>query len=444
MIELVLSTTQYSSLFSRLTAGPFEECAVVLTRQVVRDDGLVRLLAAEVIVAQAPDYLLKTEFAAELAPKFVAMVTKTAKASGLGIVFVHSHPGRTAPRFSEADDQGEKRLSAFLSLRHPGVTHGAMVVSLGGMSARKLGTAEYFRVIALGETRDVLFDPEVESPVALDRFDRQVRAFGATGQAALSRLRVGIVGLGGTGSLIVQQLAHLGVEDFLLIDPDILEYSNLNRVAFASKADVGMSKVSLARNHISRINSTARVATLTEDITRVPTAKALTNVDVIFGCTDSHGSRAVIQQLAYQFMIPCIDMGTVIVARKEQVTHVTGRVQLLAPGLACFTCGQLLDSEQVRRDMLSEFERQMDPYIIGDREPAPAVISINSSIASIAVTMLLSLVAGVPMRGRHVLYNAVQSTLRTVLVKPDPSCFVCSTAGALGQGNLWPIMGRNV
>jgi molybdopterin/thiamine biosynthesis adenylyltransferase len=299
-------------------------------------------------------------------------------------------------------------------------------------------------VIALGETRDVLFDPEVESPVALDRFDRQVRAFGATGQAALSRLRVGIVGLGGTGSLIVQQLAHLGVEDFLLIDPDILEYSNLNRVAFASKADVGMSKVSLARNHISRINSTARVATLTEDITRVPTAKALTNVDVIFGCTDSHGSRAVIQQLAYQFMIPCIDMGTVIVARKEQVTHVTGRVQLLAPGLACFTCGQLLDSEQVRRDMLSEFERQMDPYIIGDREPAPAVISINSSIASIAVTMLLSLVAGVPMRGRHVLYNAVQSTLRTVLVKPDPSCFVCSTAGALGQGNLWPIMGRNV
>ena len=77
-------------------------------------------------------------------------------------------------------------------------------------------------------------------------FDRQVRAFGADGQLKLQRLRVAIVGLGGTGSLIAQQLVHLGVRDFILVDPDVIESTNLNRVANAFQDDIGQPKVKIA------------------------------------------------------------------------------------------------------------------------------------------------------------------------------------------------------
>ncbi len=57
-----------------------------------------------------------------------------------------------------------------------------------------------------------------------------------------------------------------------------------------------------------------------------------------------------------------------------------GRVQLLSPGLACLTCGGLLDGNEVRRDMMSEGERKQDPYLVGAREPAPSVISLNAPL----------------------------------------------------------------
>jgi molybdopterin/thiamine biosynthesis adenylyltransferase len=55
---------------------------------------------------------------------------------------------------------------------------------------------------------------------------------------ALQHLRVAIVGLGGGGSHIAQQLAHLGVGQFVLVDPDRIEESNLNRLVGGTVADV--------------------------------------------------------------------------------------------------------------------------------------------------------------------------------------------------------------
>jgi molybdopterin-synthase adenylyltransferase len=46
----------------------------------------------------------------------------------------------------------------------------------------------------------------------------------------MQQTRVATVGLGGTGSLITEQLAHLGVTGFLLIDPDTVDETNLNRL----------------------------------------------------------------------------------------------------------------------------------------------------------------------------------------------------------------------
>ena len=63
-----------------------------------------------------------------------------------------------------------------------------------------------------------------------DRFSRQILAFGEKGQSAIAHTKVGIVGLGGVGSFVAQMLAYLGVNEFLLVDDDIIEESNLNRL----------------------------------------------------------------------------------------------------------------------------------------------------------------------------------------------------------------------
>lgn len=442
MIDLVLAANDWKALTAKLIGTPTEECAVLFTRQVTRSDGRVRLLVREVEFPQRDDYTQKGPVNAQLTPALVAWVTKRARQGGFGVVFVHSHPGTSPPEFSTVDDLGERHLADFLARRHPDLCHAAMVVSAGGVCARRLGSQEYLRVVSLGVSLQVLADPDGPHSLTTETFDRQVRAFGQDGQVQLQRLRIGVVGLGGTGSVIAQQLAHLGVAEFLLIDPDVLETTNLNRVVGARPSDVGQAKVDIAARMLRSINPVASVQARQGDVIRAGVALELQNVDVIFGCTDSHGSRAVLQQLAYQYLLPYFDVGTVIAARDGTITHISGQARLLAPGLACHTCAGLLDPEQVRRDMMTAFERQQDPYIVGATTPAPAVISINSTVASLAITMLLSVVTGLPGDARHLLYDGIKSSVRVLRAVPEASCFICSKDGALAEGDAWPLLTR--
>lgn len=443
MIDLVMKADDMAKIRSSLLQSDIEHCAVLFASQATRLDGSVRLLVRDTHFPNADDYLSQQTYEAILRPGYVAQVAKHAKLAKQSLVFVHSHPGGFPPEFSPTDDKGEQALAGFLRHRIPDRVHGAMVVGEGGLQARQLGTREYMRVIALGENRSLLTDPSLSlSGEKPEEFDRQVRAFGREGQEALERITVGIVGLGGTGSIVAEQLAHLGVRRFVLLDPDVIEITNLNRVVGASHQDIGKPKVDVAARYIQRISPVAIVKQISGDIIRAQFAKHLFDVDILFGCTDSHGSRAVLQQIAYQYLIPCIDLGTTITTAETSVSGIFGRVQLLSPGVGCFTCAGLLDAEQVRRDMMTAYERKLDPYIQGAHEPAPAVISLNGTMASLAVTMLLSYVAGVPSRARHIIYNAVNSTLRSVRVDPKPNCYICSAEGTYGRGDSIPLYAR--
>jgi hypothetical protein len=238
------------------------------------------------------------------------------------------------------------------------------VIGHGGATFRALGGGMAGRIIALGTERVVVSDPEVTDAID-ERHDRQIRAFGVDGQRILTSLHVAVVGAGGTGSVVVTELAHLGVGRLTIVDPDVVERSNLNRVVGATAADEGRSKAEVLAHQAKRINPDVSVEARAKSVLLVEEAKRLVDADLIFCCTDSHGSRVILNQLAYQYLIPMIDMGVVIVAKDQVVERVFARAQMLAPGLGCLTCGGGLDPEQVRRDFLTEFERQADPYILG-------------------------------------------------------------------------------
>jgi molybdopterin-synthase adenylyltransferase len=442
MMELLLAAADAAAIKTNLLGGDTEKCAILYATPTVRSDKTVRFLVRDLAWPSPSDYTRRGALEAELSPEFVARITKRARREGTALIFVHSHPGTEAPLFSSVDWKGEQHLRVFLAHRHPSAPHVAMVISEGGVRARILGTEENLRVISIGETRDVLFDPALSEASESEKFDRQIRAFGVAGQRELQRLRVAIVGLGGIGSIVAQQLAHLGVRDFILVDPDTLESTNLNRVANATVKDLGKPKVKIAARYIKSVARDSRISSVEGDIIQLKTAHRLSDADIIFGCTDSHGSRAVMQQVAYQYMVPYIDTGVTIVAAKGHVAHIYGRVQLLSPGLACFACDGLLDANEVRRDMMTAFERQADPYIQGEREPAPAVMSLNGTVASLAVTMLLAVVTGVPIVSRHILYNALGSTMRPVRAQQNADCYVCSRSGSFARGDSWPIFAR--
>lgn len=443
-MELLISAPDLDAVRAHIFAGTTEGCAVLYTRRVVRPGRPDRHLVAQVIIPSVNQYFVRTPTRATLSPAFVAIVTKTAASGHFGLVFVHSHRAPAHTHFSQEDDRGEAHLRAFLARREFAGTSMALLLGTDRMDARLLGTLERVRVIAIGATRTIHVDDTVPSLGISDEHDRQVRAFGSEAQAHLRDLAVGIVGLGGTGSLIAQLLAHLGVGSFLLIDPDQIERSNLNRVANATPEDVGNDKVDVAARYIRRVNPRAVVDTLAEDVVRSRVARRLGDLDFIFGCTDSHGSRSVLQQVAYQYLVPCIDMGAIIVMRGADLSHVHGRVQLLAPGLPCLACSGLLDATEVRRDLMTPLERKSDPYIIGAREPAPAVMSLNATVASLAINMLLATVAGLPDTARHLHYSALGARLRRMGTTALANCYICSPRdGVLARGDDTPLMARH-
>jgi molybdopterin-synthase adenylyltransferase len=442
MMRIIFAANSYTNMAAALLLSEKEACAIVLAGPPVAKSEQPSFLVREVHPAPDSAYEVRTETGAQLRPEFLVPLVQRARQEKLSIIFVHTHPfAEGTPSFSPVDNEGERHLAAFLGRRVPDIDHAALLVAPDGCSGRRLGLLEPVEIIQLGTKVELLFDPS-ESSGLDDRWDRQVRAFGPKGQEAVQSARVAIVGVGGTGSVVAQQLAHLGVSDFLLIDPDVVDETNLNRLVGARPPDVGKHKTRVVTRLIKGINPGSTVKGIRRDVTDLDVAEMLIGRDAIFGCTDSHSSRAILNQLAYQYYVPLFDVGVGIAVSKGAVTHISGRVQMSAPGLACLVCGGVIDPTAVRRELQSPIQRAADPYITGHNEPQPAVISLNSTVASLAVTMFMTAFTPVPGEARLQYYNGISGVVRAATVQADPSCVVCSRSGALGLGNQWALPGR--
>jgi len=441
MSRLVLSAELLVQLRTELLQSADETCAVLYGRAVGKKGALRRIVVRDVQHFSAADYRLRSGISAQLRPEAVAAVAQRARETGESLIFAHTHPF-AMNKFSAIDDEGEKALLEFLDRRTPGIIHATLLITPDTTLGRVLGSQKSLEVVGIGSQLMWGKPPDVSE---IDpAFDRQVQTFGASGQRRMRNMRIGIVGLGGTGSIVLEQLAHLGVGRFFLVDPDVVERSNLNRLVGASEADLNMPKIDVAKIQAKRINSHAEIETKFDSVLLANVAEDLADTDFVFCCTDSQGSRAVLNQFAYQYLVPVIDMGIAIVAANGQVSHIAGRTQMLAPGLGCLMCGELLDPEAVRVDLLTEHERAADPYIIGFHEAAPAVISINGTVASLAVTMFLSAALGVPSNARLINYNGITGTVRPGVMSRHPTCIACSLSGALARANEWPLPARLV
>lgn len=448
MNELVFQYGSLEQLRRDLLSESPREAAAILVAGSSEHGDRTRLLVRDVVRVPPDAYSNQTPLSVSIPPSIIAPVLKRARSEELSLVLAHTHPFTDDKlEFSTVDDEGEQRLMPSIFARVPNRPHGAIVLGTTGVAARlwKPGASDserIDRVVEVGRELRVHDLVGGSSDVADDLFDRSVRAFGRAGQAMLSRLTIAIVGVGGTGSIVAEQLAHLGVRHLILLDPDAIERSNLNRVVGSSPDSVGTPKVEVAAAHVKRVAPDVTVQSIQGDVLNLTDADRLLGADLLFCCTDTHGSRAVLNQLAYQYLIPVIDMGVRIQVVGRVVESIGGRVQLLAPGFACLVCGGFLDPEQVRRDLLTPEARSRDPYIVGMSEPQPAVISLNGTVSSLAVTMMLSVVTGLPSEPRHQVLVGTRGVVRAVASTPAPGCVVCSHRAALARGDTWTLPGR--
>ncbi|MBS0162582.1 MAG: ThiF family adenylyltransferase [Nitrospira sp.] len=441
MNSLVFGGETLSDLKVAFSAHGDESCALLLAAEANDNRGSARLLVREIHLLADDAYSKRSPVEAEIRPEALVPLIQRAKNEDLSVVFAHSHPNSIGtPVFSEVDDMGEAKLADFLARRIPKRTHAAIVIGSHGCAARILGAGEPISVLEVNTT----VKDWTEQPTAKvhDRWDRQIRAFGSAGQAAIQRTKVAIVGLGGTGSIVAQELAYLGVADFTLVDHDVADETNLNRLVGATQDNVGQHKVEVAQKMISNVNPSAKIQVIAGDVANIDVARSLVGCDAIFSCTDSHASRAILNQLAYQFLTPLFDVGVGIVVKNGDITHVTGRIQMASPGLPCLICAGVVDSNAVRIELQSEIHRAADPYITGHHEPQPAVISLNGTVSSMVVTMFMAAFAGLPMATRLQYYNGLLGTVRAATLRADASCIVCSRSGALARGDAWQLFGR--
>lgn len=215
-----------------------------------------------------------------------------------------------------------------------------------------------------------------------DKLNLKRQSFlGKDSENVLGCTRTALVGLGGGGSHVAQQLAHIGVGSFLPIDPDCMEDTNLNRLVGGTMEDVklGTPKVDIAERVIKAVNPAAEVIKHQANWTEV-TAE-LRDVDVIFACVDSINCRNELEAFARRFLIPLIDIGMDVYELNGKYS-ISGQAMLSMPGKPCMRCMGLITDEALGKEAAR----------YGAAGERPQVVWPNGILASIAVGFFMRLV----------------------------------------------------
>lgn len=234
--------------------------------------------------------------------------------------------------------------------------------------------------------------------------DRQ-SFLGADSDTRLAAATVGLVGLGGGNSHVVQQLAHLGVGGFVLLDDDIITLTNLNRLVGGTLDDVKAErpKVEIAARVIRAVNPNARIVMRKAKWQEV--GDLLKGCDIIVGGLDHIGSKDELEAFCRRFMIPYIDMGMDVTSLPGAgQSLVSGQVVLSMPGEPCLRCLQLVTDERLK-------EEAQRYGVAGSR---PQVVWPNGLLASSAVGLVVQLLTPWTADPPHSAYFAYDANLGTV------------------------------
>jgi hypothetical protein len=323
--------------------------------------------------------------------------------NGMGLLKIHSHPGGFRS-FSGFDDESDRDL--FESVHgwlDDDLPHFSVVMLPDGtMFGRAIDAHGHFhpieRIAVVGD--ELQFWDSSSHNVELPAFtQRHLQAFGEGTTQRLRQLRVAVIGCSGTGSPVIEMLVRLGVGELVLVDPDSVEEKNLNRITNSTMADAlaKRAKVTVLTESIARIGLGTKVVPIIGQIDDPEIVHQVATCDVVFGCVDSVIGRDTLNRLATFYQLPYFDLGVRLEADGQGgVESVFGSVHYLQPGGASLRTRGVysdadLNAELLRRDDPGAYETQVAAgYIVGVQEDRPAVISVNTQLAAMAINEFLA------------------------------------------------------
>lgn len=421
-VSLKIDQLLFKKLYQHLFPGDRDEHGAVIAAGIVENSRGTCLLAREVFLAQDRiDYVPGTRGYRALTARFVAEKSGYCAAENLCYLAVHCHGGENEVGFSTDDLASHERgYPALLDITRGGPV-GALVFASNAVAGdiwTPSGRFPLDHMTIVGSHIRRLYPSSRPRPRSADpMYDRHARLFGDVGQEILSELKVGIIGLGGGGSLINEWLAYLGVGHIVAIDFDRIELTNRPRVVGSNPWDAmewlvrrrnpwlqklgkqfSRYKVHVARRVAKQANPSIRYEAIVGNVVDEATARHLVDADYIFLATDTIQSRLIFNSLVHQYLISGVQIGAKVPVDKTtgQVGNIFTVTRPVLPfaGGGCLHCHELIPPDRLQEEALSESERRAQRYIEYEDIAEPSVITLNVKSAEQAVNDFLMMFTG--------------------------------------------------
>lgn len=465
--SLVLDDGLAGAVWDHLFADADEHGAVILAGLAETADG-VRLIGRTLIIARdGIEYVPGVHGYRRLTPEFVRSAITRARDEKLGYLAVHNHGGLGSVAFSDDDRASHARgYPALLDISRGGPV-GALVIARDAVAGELW--LSHDRVVPLtgthiaGPSLRRLYPNSKVAPRAIHAiYDRQTRIFGAEGQGLLRSARVGVIGAGGGGMLLVEYLARLGVGSLVVVDPDRVSLTNLPRLPGSRLADaqsplgrvvgrlLGFKpryKVDIAARLAREANPSIRFEGLRLDLSEPSAAAALRDVDFLFCAADTMRARLVFNALVQQYGIPGIQLGAKAMsdASTGLLTDLRSVVRHVSLARGCLWCNGLISPARLAEETLSDADRATQRYVDDPEVAAPAVITLNAVAASIAANDFLLYWTGVrgSQGGGYLAVDHRRGRFIAQDPRRDPDCPECgdgpTSRRAMGDRATLPV-----
>lgn len=402
-------------LRARLLADVSREHFAILLGKTRKIQGYTIITVIDILFLAQSDYNQQSVASLHIKKDFIhrALLELTNRYDVDTMIDVHTHPfTQESVSFSATDDGGEQRFFRFLKEKFAGIHYASIVfsqskysarvwtLSSGSLYARKalLKTQTSRENIASANFREDTDDEKTVVTAEEGFFHRSALVLGLDVMRTLMHHQViTVVGVGGLGSIIAEHLIHMGFHEINLIDPDVLEVSNLNRVvgAYYKDAQQQRSKVEVVKRHLTSINPNASVEAYQKDVYDKEMESVLALSDWMIVATDNHSSRLKAQQLSVQYFVPLLSVGVNISVKGSTIEDMSGEVITARVGdYLCLRCLNRINPTKVAS------ERHPDQtirdalvkrgYVTGRDIKEPAVKTLNTFVATMAVEVLIN------------------------------------------------------
>lgn len=225
------------------------------------------------------------------------------------------------------------------------------------------------------------------------------------GQQKLIDAKVLILGVGGLGCPLLLYLVSCGVGTITIVDPDVIELSNLQRQILFGMDDLGRKKVDVAQKKATRLNSGVQISSLDYIPDNDEMRRLIDNNDIVVDGTDNFAARYRHNKISVECDTPLVS-GAVI-RFEGQVTTFDRRI----PDSPCYYC---LYPEGKNQQLNCSENGVLGP--------------VAGMIATIMATETVKLIIGTgeSLAGRLLILDALHMEWRTVKLSRDPQCSVCS------------------